>query len=299
MTHHKVVEPKLPTLISRSVVELICVLKQPRHISVTSKYKMCRVEGTNDAFVPHFEGKMPELPQTYTTNMMAQELVTAIQRCAIGDKEQLQAAAELAAIFIAELTELLVQRPQLQPQIFRQVLPAVQNFLDRSKIISAADTGAVLRNANRLLGAAAQFVGVGEHTVILSAGCFKEAYCCNFCISSASIGPSCRLNSVQGHCACPCLMHAAASAAHRPAGYLRLFSLPHAAAEQHALLLKDEGALEMAAACMAALFNEGRPGMLLEGAIVQAQRALISIMLELAEFSGCAACRPCCLHVLV
>ncbi len=63
-----------------------------------------------------------------------------------------------------------------------------------------------------------------------------------------------------------------------------------AAAEQHALLLKDEGTLEVAVACMAALFNEGRPGMLLEASIIQAQRALISIILELAEFSGCAWC---------
>lgn len=44
---------------------------------------------------------------------------------------------------------------------------------------------------------------------------------------------------------------------------------------------------------MAALFNEGRPGMLLEESVVQAQRALISIMLELAEFSGCACCSGC------
>ena len=49
-------------------------------------------------------------------------------------------------------------------------------------------------------------------------------------------------------------------------------------------------------ACMAALFNEGRPGMLLEASVVQAQRGLISIMLELAEFSGCALL-PWLLHI--
>ena len=70
--------------------------------------------------------------------------------------------AELAGIFTSELLGLLVARPQLQPQIFRQALPAVQHFLHRTKIISAADAGNVLRSANRLLGAAAAFVALGE-----------------------------------------------------------------------------------------------------------------------------------------
>ena len=63
---------------------------------------------------------------------------------------------------------------------------------------------------------------------------------------------------------------------------------PCTAAEQHPLLLKQEGTIDVAVDCMTAIFNEGRPGMLLEEDVVKAQRALISIMLELAEVSGCA-----------
>ncbi|CAL8463688.1 g3222 [Coccomyxa elongata] len=150
--------------------------------------------------------------------MLASELITAIQRCAIGDKEQLQSASELGAIFVSELHQLLVNRPNLQPQTFRQILPAVQYFLNRSLMISAADSGDVLRNANRLLAAAAGFVAL--------------------------------------------------------------------AAEQHALMLKDEGTLDLAVQCMASLYNEGRPGMLLEEDMVSAQRSLVSIILECSEASG-------------
>jgi hypothetical protein len=96
--------------------------------------------------------------------MLAGELVIAIQRCSIGDKEQLQSAAELASIFIAELHQLLVHRPNLMPQTFRRVLPAVISFLDRSKMISVSDTGPILEKANRLLAAAANFVALGAHT---------------------------------------------------------------------------------------------------------------------------------------
>ena len=105
-------------------------------------------------------------PQSdFQPRMLASELITAIQRCAIGDKEQLQSASELGAIFVSELHQLLVNRPNLQPQTFRQILPAVQYFLNRSLMISAADTGDVLRNANRLLAAAAGFVALGDPTV--------------------------------------------------------------------------------------------------------------------------------------
>lgn len=104
-------------------------------------------------------------PSDIQPRMLASELITAIQRCAIGDKEQLQSASELGAIFISELHQLLVNRPNLQPQTFRQILPAVQYFLNRSLMITAADTGAVLRNANRLLAAAAGFVALGDSAI--------------------------------------------------------------------------------------------------------------------------------------
>lgn len=136
----------------------------------TAFYNACKADppsGTRDAFAPHFSSpsKLPQLspprPSDFAPRMMANELITAIQRCSIGDREQQQSAAELAAIFVGELMELLVHRPQLQPQVFRQVLPAVQHFLHRTRIISAADTGSILRSANRLLGAAAAFVALG------------------------------------------------------------------------------------------------------------------------------------------
>lgn len=40
--------------------------------------------------------------------------------------------------------------------------------------------------------------------------------------------------------------------------------------------------------CMASLYNEGRPGMLLEEDMVSAQRSLVSIILDTAEASGYA-----------
>jgi hypothetical protein len=59
-----------------------------------------------------------------------------------------------------------------------------------------------------------------------------------------------------------------------------------AGAEQHTLLLKGEGTLEVAVQSLKNLWNEGRPSMLLEDSIITAQQSLISIVLELAEFSG-------------
>ena len=105
----------------------------------------------------------PTAPSDFAPRMLSSELIMSIQRCSIGDKEQLQDAAELAAIFIEELTELITQRPQLMPQVFRQALPACQHFLHRTKMISPLDSGKALCNANRLLGAASQFVALGEH----------------------------------------------------------------------------------------------------------------------------------------
>ena len=78
------------------------------------------------------------------------------------------------------------------------------------------------------------------------------------------------------------------SAAYGDEPLTQLAPLVCAAAEQHALLLKHEGTLDVAVDCMGALFGEGRPGMLLQEDVVRAQRALISIMLELAEASECA-----------
>lgn len=61
-----------------------------------------------------------------------------------------------------------------------------------------------------------------------------------------------------------------------------------AGVEQHTLLLKDEGTLEVAVQSLKDLWNEGRPSMLLDDSIITAQQSLISIILELAEHSGCA-----------
>ena len=120
---------------------------------------------------------MPAPPSSdFQPRMLASELITAIQRCAIGDKEQLQSASELGAIFVSELHQLLVNRPNLQPQTFRQILPAVQYFMNRSLMISAADTGDVLRNANRLLAAAAGFVALGDPTVSPCNSIIAEAH---------------------------------------------------------------------------------------------------------------------------
>ena len=145
---------------------LLSELPTAAQIPATASRIMCQADASSDVFVAHTSSHKPEMlpppPSQFAPRMMANELVTAIQRCSIGDKEQLQAAAELAAIFTSELLGLLVARPHLQPQIFRQALPAVQHFLHRTKIISAADTGNVLRSANRLLGAAAAFVALGE-----------------------------------------------------------------------------------------------------------------------------------------
>ena len=60
----------------------------------------------------------------------------------------------------------------------------------------------------------------------------------------------------------------------------------HSGAEQHTLLLKDEGTLEVAVQSLKDLWNEGRPSMLLDENIITAQQSLISIILELAECSG-------------
>lgn len=51
-------------------------------------------------------------------------------------------------------------------------------------------------------------------------------------------------------------------------------------------MLKDEGTLDLAVQCMASLYNEGRPGMLMEEDLVSAQRSLVSIILECSEASG-------------
>ncbi len=136
----------------------------------TVEAKMCRAGGPSE--VPSMQqdavrttakhAAMPAPPLSdFQPRMLASELITAIQRCAIGDKEQLQSASELGAIFVSELHQLLVNRPNLQPQTFRQILPAVQYFLNRSLMVSAADTGDALRNANRLLAAATGFVALG------------------------------------------------------------------------------------------------------------------------------------------
>ena len=63
------------------------------------------------------EMAFPTAPSDFAPRMLSSELIISIQRCSIGDKDQLQDAAELAAIFIEELTELILQRPQLQPQV--------------------------------------------------------------------------------------------------------------------------------------------------------------------------------------
>ena len=105
----------------------------------------------------------PVRPSEYQPRMVASELITAIQRCALGDREQLQAASELASIFIAELHQLLVFRPNMQAQVFRQILPAVQRFLSRSAIVDATKGCAqTLANANRLLAAASSFVALSK-----------------------------------------------------------------------------------------------------------------------------------------
>lgn len=127
---------------------------------------MCRPECSPGCAAPgevkHLAQMPPPTTSEFQPRMMADELVISIQRCAIGDKEQLQSASELAAIFISELHQLLVQRPNLMPQTFRRVLPAVTSFLNRSAIISMCDTGAVLIKANRLLAAASAFVALGK-----------------------------------------------------------------------------------------------------------------------------------------
>ena len=108
-------------------------------------------------------GITPVRPSDYQPRMVASELITAIQRCALGDREQLQAASELASIFIAELHQLLVFRPNMQAQVFRQILPAVQRFLSRSAIVDATEGCAqTLANANRLLAAASSFVALSK-----------------------------------------------------------------------------------------------------------------------------------------
>ena len=105
-------------------------------------------------------------PSDYQPRMVASELITAIQRCALGDKEQLQAASELSTIFIAELHQLLVFRPNMQAQVFRQVLPAVQRFLSRKAIVDATNgCPQTLANANKLLAAASGFVALSESPV--------------------------------------------------------------------------------------------------------------------------------------
>lgn len=105
----------------------------------------------------------PVRPSDYQPRMVASELITAIQRCALGDREQLQAASELASIFIAELHQLLVFRPNMQAQVFRQILPAVQRFLSRGAIVDAKEGCAqTLANANRLLAAASSFVALSK-----------------------------------------------------------------------------------------------------------------------------------------
>lgn len=105
-------------------------------------------------------------PSDYQPRMIASELITAIQRCALGDKEQLQAASELSTIFIAELHQLLVFRPNMQAQVFRQVLPAVQRFLSRRAVVDAANgCPQTLANANKLLAAASSFVALSKSSV--------------------------------------------------------------------------------------------------------------------------------------
>lgn len=62
---------------------------------------MCRADAFPLAAVPS-HAKFPEMapqPSDYQPRMVASELITAIQRCALGDKEQLQSAAELAGIY--------------------------------------------------------------------------------------------------------------------------------------------------------------------------------------------------------
>lgn len=126
---------------------------------------MCRPDVFPGGAPTH--GKIPSMapvqPSDYQPRMVASELITSIQRCALGDKEQLQAAAELASIFLNELHQLLVFRPNMQAQVFRQILPAVQRFLSRSAVVDAADGCThTLANANGLLAAASSFVALSE-----------------------------------------------------------------------------------------------------------------------------------------
>ena len=68
-----------------------------------------------------------------------------------------------AGIFINELHQLLVFRPNMQAQVFRQILPAVQRFLSRSNVVDATDgCSDTLANANRLLAAASSFVALSK-----------------------------------------------------------------------------------------------------------------------------------------
>ena len=127
---------------------------------------MCRADAF-PAAASAVQSKVPQMapvqPSDYQPRMIASELITAIQRCALGDKEQLQAASELSAIFINELHQLLVFRPNMQAQVFRQILPAVQRFLSRSAVVDATDAcNQTLANANKLLAAASSFVALSE-----------------------------------------------------------------------------------------------------------------------------------------
>lgn len=130
---------------------------------------MCRADiySAGTAVAP---SKVPGLavvrPSDYQPRMVASELITAIQRCALGDKEQLQAASELSTIFIAELHQLLVFRPNMQAQVFRQVLPAVQRFLSRKAVVDATNgCPQTLANANKLLAAASGFIALSESSI--------------------------------------------------------------------------------------------------------------------------------------
>ena len=127
---------------------------------------MCRADAFPEP-ATSVHSKLPQMapvqPSDYQPRMVASELITAIQRCALGDKEQLQAASELSAIFINELHQLLVFRPNMQAQVFRQILPAVQRFLSRSAVVDATDAcNQTLANANKLLAAASSFVALSE-----------------------------------------------------------------------------------------------------------------------------------------
>ena len=127
---------------------------------------MCRADAfpvTDSPAHSKLSQMAPVQSSDYQPRMIASELITAIQRCALGDKEQLQAASELSAIFINELHQLLVFRPNMQAQVFRQILPAVQRFLARSAVVDATDGCAqTLGNANKLLAAASSFVALSE-----------------------------------------------------------------------------------------------------------------------------------------